>query len=246
MQYILLVLFIIDDEPLDGASFYIIIAGFNHPHLINQLASIGIYLDSVIKVKSDVYPEPPVVQIDEENLPPKDEKTLALEEEQRVKKEKEVSELSSFWRDYPLLTGSAPEGSSLHDMAYEEITVKSEWIPENLEDDKDGEKKLYYGMQVYEEVAVKAYDVLDLKRQHKNFLKNLNLIHVPVMGETETARDGPADPTADVDMRYYKDMMNAIPQELKPQSWVRSLHLKSNLNLELMGWTTVCVNTLAA
>jgi len=39
-------------------------------------------------------------------------------------------------------------------------------------------------MQVYEEVAVKAYDVLDLKRQHKNFLKNLNLIHVPVMGET--------------------------------------------------------------
>jgi len=67
---------------------------------------------------------------------------LALEEEQRVKKEKEVSELSSFWRDYPLLTGSAPEGSSLHDMAYEEITVKSEWIPENLEDDKDGEKKV--------------------------------------------------------------------------------------------------------
>jgi len=44
--------------------------------------------------------------------------------------------------------------------------------------------QLYYGMQVYEEVAVKAYDVLDLKRQHKNFLKNLNLIHVPVMGET--------------------------------------------------------------
>ena len=66
----------------------------------------------------------------------------ALEEEARVKKEKETSELASFWKDYPLLIGSSPEGSRLHDTAYDEIVVKKETIPEHLEDDKDGEKKV--------------------------------------------------------------------------------------------------------
>ena len=67
---------------------------------------------------------------------------LALEEEQRQRKEKEVAELEAFWRDYPLLIGSSMEGSKLHDTAYDKVTIKSEWIPENLEDDKDGEKKV--------------------------------------------------------------------------------------------------------
>ncbi|XP_067947410.1 sperm-associated antigen 17-like [Watersipora subatra] len=201
----------IDDEPDDGPSFYVIIAGFNHPHLITQLAEVGIYLDSVIKVGSEEYPQPVAAPLADENAPPKDEKTLAIEEEQRLRKEKEVAELEAFWRDYPLLIGSSPEGSRLHDTAYDKVTVKSEWIPENLEDDKDGEKKLAYGLQVYEEVAVKAYDVLDLKRQHKNFLKNLRLIHVPVYGEDSTARENSSAP--EVDMRYYRDLMNTIPQE---------------------------------
>lgn len=67
---------------------------------------------------------------------------LALEEEVRVKKEKETAELESFWKDYPILIGSAQEGSRLHDTAFDEIIVKKESIPEHLEDDKDGEKKV--------------------------------------------------------------------------------------------------------
>ena len=66
----------------------------------------------------------------------------AIEEEQRQRKEKEINELDAFWRDYPLLITSAPEGSKLHDTAYDKVTIKNEWIPENLEDDKDGEKKV--------------------------------------------------------------------------------------------------------
>lgn len=66
----------------------------------------------------------------------------ALEEEQRQRKEKEVAELEAFWRDYPLLIGAAPEGSKLHDTASDYVTIKNEWVPENLEDDKDGEKKV--------------------------------------------------------------------------------------------------------
>lgn len=60
----------------------------------------------------------------------------------RIKKEKEVAELEALWRDYPLLIGQAPEGSKLHDTAQDSVTIKQEWIPENLEDDKDGEKKV--------------------------------------------------------------------------------------------------------
>ena len=50
--------------------------------------------------------------------------------------------MEAFWRDYPLLIGSSMEGSKLHDTAYDKVTIKGERIPENLEDDKDGEKKV--------------------------------------------------------------------------------------------------------
>ena len=65
-----------DDEPDDGPSFYILVAGFNHPHLITQLAEVGVYLDSVIRVESEEYPKPPTPEPLDENAPPKDEKTL--------------------------------------------------------------------------------------------------------------------------------------------------------------------------
>jgi len=66
----------------------------------------------------------------------------ALEEEQRAKAERELQELHSFWKDYPLLVMAAPEGSRLHDLACDEIMVKDSSIPDGLEDDKDGEKKV--------------------------------------------------------------------------------------------------------
>lgn len=67
-----------DDEPDDGPSFYILLAGFNHPHLITQLAEVGVFLDSVIRVDSEEYPKPVVPEPQEEGAPMKDEKTLGV------------------------------------------------------------------------------------------------------------------------------------------------------------------------
>lgn len=54
-----------------------ILSGFNHPHLIGQLGEIGIYLDSVLNLASDKYPEEETQpSANSEQQPPKDEKAL--------------------------------------------------------------------------------------------------------------------------------------------------------------------------
>lgn len=45
--------------------------------------------------------------------------------------------------------GQAAENSKIHDTAVDSVTVKSEWIPEHLEDDKDGAKKVIKKITAY-------------------------------------------------------------------------------------------------
>lgn len=65
-----------DDEPDDGANHYIIVTGYNNPHLFGQLAELGINVESIIKISSQDYDrfekkgdEPPIE---------KDERTLGM------------------------------------------------------------------------------------------------------------------------------------------------------------------------
>ena len=69
---------LLDDEPDDGPQHYIIITGFNHPHLFSHLADIGITVDSIIKVTSEDYSRFEVVvdPAEESDQPEKDEKQL--------------------------------------------------------------------------------------------------------------------------------------------------------------------------
>lgn len=73
--------YFVDDEPDDGPQHYILIYGFNHPHLPTYMAELGLNIDAVVKVTSESYerfkPPPPPEDQDEEEIPmEKDEKTL--------------------------------------------------------------------------------------------------------------------------------------------------------------------------
>ncbi|XP_076077508.1 sperm-associated antigen 17-like isoform X7 [Mytilus galloprovincialis] len=228
----------IDDEPDDGANHYILVCGYNNPHLFKEMAELGINVDSVIRIGSQDYER--FEKKDDEPAIEKDEKTLALEEEERKQKKKFKKELKTFWKDVILLLQKPPDDSKLHDISRMEYEVKSLIIPENLE---DPEQKALFGSAVFEDIACMIYDLIDSRRQYKNYLQNLKLIHVPVFGQPSPPSPGADDgkpvsgaptPAADkdkgapppatsvvpdqdfvtqTDMRYYNDLMNCVPQE---------------------------------
>ena len=58
----------------------------------------------------------------------------ALEEESRQLERKEKQALKRFWKDSLPLLRSAPQGSTLHDIARLEFIVKNDIIPTDPED----------------------------------------------------------------------------------------------------------------
>uniref|UniRef100_A0A8C0C9H2 Sperm associated antigen 17 n=1 Tax=Balaenoptera musculus TaxID=9771 RepID=A0A8C0C9H2_BALMU len=103
---------------------------------------------------------------------------------------------------------------------------------------RENEKKLELGTNIFENIACLMYDSLDWKRQHQHYLENMQLINVPqvvsekpVLEATLTSEkktqqyeelQAPAPPppppvasviTNEVDMRYYNDLLNPIPEE---------------------------------
>ena len=45
----------VDDEPEDGAQLYILLIGFNNPHLPNYLSAAGVHLNCIIRISSEDY-----------------------------------------------------------------------------------------------------------------------------------------------------------------------------------------------
>uniref|UniRef100_A0A8C2NA12 Uncharacterized protein n=1 Tax=Capra hircus TaxID=9925 RepID=A0A8C2NA12_CAPHI len=105
---------------------------------------------------------------------------------------------------------------------------------------RESEKKLGLGTEIFENVACLMYDTLDWKRQHQHYLESMRLINVPqvvseksvfeppqpvvaIPGKKKTQPyeepQIPAPPPATllppppVDMRYYNDLLNPIPEE---------------------------------
>ncbi|XP_033741247.1 sperm-associated antigen 17-like isoform X1 [Pecten maximus] len=177
----------IDDEPDDGAQHYIIVYGYNSPHLITQLGELSINIDSVLRMSSQDYTR--FVVKDDVPAVEKDEKTqgkdkaaqkAVLEEVERATKLKIKKELQEFWRDVLLVLQKQADGSRLHDIARQEYEVKNLLIPEDLE---DAEQKNVFGLAMFEDVACMIYDLIDSRRHYKNYLENLRLLHVPMFGQ---------------------------------------------------------------
>ncbi|KAK3098986.1 hypothetical protein FSP39_024961, partial [Pinctada imbricata] len=220
-------------EEDDEGKYIVIVYGFNNPHLFSQLSELSINVENIVKMVSQDY----TYFEKKEDVPDieKDEKTLLQEEMERQQKLKLKKELKGFWKDVLLLLQKQPDGSALHNIARKDYEVKSLLIPSDLE---DAEQKNVFGMALFEDVACMIYDLIDAKRQYMNYLDNLKLINIPVIGESPSPQEekpavsGAPTPSAqqtapsvpsihpdqldlkpEVDMRYYNDLMNCIPQE---------------------------------
>lgn len=222
----------IDDEPEDGSSHYILVTGFHDPRLFQFLEEIRVNVDSVICIGSQDYtplkrPLPP------EAGPP------AEQTEDARKFEELKTELRLFWTDLLPLLQRLPDSSSLHDIARLDYEVKALMVPS---DPMDTEMRVQYSTSLFDDIAVMIYDLLDARRLYRTYLENLNLTKVPVYGVEETAAVAPVPPPTPgqtgapgvtggaeagavtiipeqrvppppVDMRYYNDLMNTVPQE---------------------------------
>ncbi|XP_012663088.1 sperm-associated antigen 17 [Otolemur garnettii] len=227
----------IDDEPDDGAEHYIIVVGFKNPQLLAIMTELGIPITSVIKISAENY-EP--LQTHLAALSQQQEVLLQPEEieAENLKKKDAVKELKVFWKYLePILNNEKPE-TNLFDVARLEHTVKAAAFPSDW---SDNEKMLELGTEIFENIACLMYDTLDWKRQHQHYLESMKLIHVPQVASekpvleavptSEAPPSGAPTPgkkkaeqqaprpgtssllTTEVDMRYYNDLLNPIPEE---------------------------------
>uniref|UniRef100_A0A8B7TIX7 Sperm-associated antigen 17 n=1 Tax=Castor canadensis TaxID=51338 RepID=A0A8B7TIX7_CASCN len=229
----------IDDEPDDGAQYYIIVVGFNNPQLLAIVTELGIPITSVIKISSENY-DPlkthlaAVSQQQEAFLQPEDI------EAENLKREDAIKELEIFWKYLePILNNEKPE-TNLFDVARLEHMVKEADFPSDW---SDSEMMLELGTNIFENIACLMYDSLDWKRQHQHYLESMQLINVPQVVNEKTALEAMQIPevpqpavqtpgkkkaqheepqapppvafiiTTEVDMRYYNDLLNPIPEE---------------------------------
>ncbi|XP_072500601.1 sperm-associated antigen 17 isoform X2 [Notamacropus eugenii] len=160
-------------------------------------------------------------------------------EAEKLKREKEVKELEIFWKYLePILNNAKPE-TNLFDIARLEHVVKEEVLPLDW---TDSELLLDLGTELFEVIACLIYDSLDWRRQHLNYLENMRLINVPQVTSDKAHLDIPWTPegasassaaisskkktqtdesqatresslSTEVDMRYYNDLMEQIPEE---------------------------------
>ncbi|XP_008578639.1 PREDICTED: sperm-associated antigen 17 [Galeopterus variegatus] len=229
----------IDDEPDDGAQHYIIVVGFNNPQLLAIMTELGISITSVIKISSENY-EPlqthlaAVSQQQEALLQPEDI------EAEKLKKESSIKELEIFWKYLESILNNEKPETNLFDVARLEYMVKEADFPSDW---SDNELMLELGTNIFENIACLMYDTLDWKRQYQHYLERMQLINVPQVvnekpileamliseapqsaaptpGKKKAQYEEPQAPaavtafmTTDVDMRYYNDLLNPIPEE---------------------------------
>ncbi|KAH9508943.1 Sperm-associated antigen 17 [Bulinus truncatus] len=203
----------IDDEPDDGAQHYILLSGFHDPQIFHALEEVGVNVTCIIRLST---------QESENNIKKKEDS--GLEEQQKgdilVHGKEFTREVCHFWKELLPLLQCLPDSSHCHDIALLDYEVKTFIIPT---DPADAEQKVQYSTTLFEEIAVMLYNLLDAKRLYGYFKENLHLINVPVFGETGSSASGqPLHDTESVhsgstqksvDMRYYNDLMNCVPQE---------------------------------
>uniref|UniRef100_A0A4W2ET42 Uncharacterized protein n=1 Tax=Bos indicus x Bos taurus TaxID=30522 RepID=A0A4W2ET42_BOBOX len=230
----------IDDEPDDGAQHYFIVVGFNNPQLLAIMTELGIPISSVIKISSENY-EP--LQTHLAAVSQQQESFLQPEEieAEKLKKENGIKELEIFWKYLePILNNQKPE-TNLFDVAQLEYTVKADKFPSDWSDSEmllglgtdifENVACLMYDTldwkrqhQHYLE-SMRLINVPQVVSEKPIF--EVTLIPEPpppvvaVPGKKKTqAYEEPQIPlpvasviTNEVDMRYYNDLLNPIPEE---------------------------------
>ncbi|XP_026569018.1 sperm-associated antigen 17 [Pseudonaja textilis] len=219
----------IDDEPDDGAQYYFIITGFYNPQLLPILSDLGINIGSIIQISSDNY-EPLQTYLETTTL--QEEPSLASEviESESKKKQKADKDLETFWKYVEPILNNGKPGSNIFQIARLYHKVQESSFPVDW---SNNDLVLETGTEIFENVACLMYDCLDWKRQHQYYLNSTRFINVPVVerkSKLEVHMSVPVTPTkkkqaidepvplpvltADVDMRYYNDLLSCVPDEV--------------------------------
>ncbi|XP_015419028.1 PREDICTED: sperm-associated antigen 17 [Myotis davidii] len=230
----------IDDEPDDGAQHYIIVVGFNNPQLLAIMTELGVPISSVIKISSENY-EPlqahlaAVSQQQEVVLQPE-----AIEAE-KLKKENTIKELDVFWKYLePILNNEKPE-TSLFDVARFQYTVRADDFPSDWSDSQMMLELGTSIFESIACLMYDTLDWKRQHQHYLESMQLIKVPHVvsekPIL-EATLASEAPqpvaptpgkkkaqneelqALPSAlasvittEVDMRYYNDLLNPIPEE---------------------------------
>ncbi|XP_055971601.1 sperm-associated antigen 17 [Sorex fumeus] len=230
----------IDDEPDDGAQHYIIVVGFTNPQLLAIMTELGIPISSVIKISSENY-EPlrthlAVVGQQQEALAhPKDV------EAENLKKISAKKELEIFWKYLePILNNEKPE-TNLFDVAQLHYIVKeddfpSDWsnnemmlelgtiIFENIAclmyDCLDWKRQHQHYLESMELIYVPQvfHERPALEAMFVSEVCMCPSVPIPAKKKPQTEDQVPPSvsfvgTTFEVDMRYYNDLLNMIPEE---------------------------------
>uniref|UniRef100_UPI00398EE5F6 sperm-associated antigen 17 isoform X2 n=1 Tax=Pristiophorus japonicus TaxID=55135 RepID=UPI00398EE5F6 len=218
----------INDEPDDGPQHYIIIQGFQNLQFLLMLGELGIDISAVIRIsyeKNESFqkqdPVEPEIDLSQSS-------EVAAIEAVRLQKVEANKSLETFWKYLEQVLNSGKPGSKLFDIARLQYTVKETILPQDWNND---DMKLAFGAAIFEDIANMIYNCEDWKRQYQNYMRNVKLITVPEASKGEKMLapltlsgkkkyqasqltfPGQDTSTAQLDMRYYNDLLSLMPLE---------------------------------
>ncbi|XP_053826887.1 sperm-associated antigen 17 isoform X2 [Vidua macroura] len=123
----------IDDEPDDGAHYYFIILGFPNLQLLPVLTDLGINISSVIQISSENY-KPLQIYLEATKLERQSSILPEDVEAEKKKEDEAKKDLETFWKFLEPILNSGKHGSSLFDVARLHYLVKESDFPPDWSD----------------------------------------------------------------------------------------------------------------
>ncbi|EDV25105.1 uncharacterized protein TRIADDRAFT_56694 [Trichoplax adhaerens] len=201
----------IDDEPEYGPQAYVIIHGFSESAVLAYCAESNIPIDATIKVRSDDYEtfEQLYKLAETSNV-----QNVTTEDHSKDDIDKQMEQKSKkFWKELDSVVLQSFASAKLHDLASFEVEIKKSLFPVDYQ---NIEKKNEFGLKMFDQIANICYNMLLRRREYQEYLKMINLIRIPTnnSGDLNGTQNIVNDSvTADVDMRYYNDILNSVPTE---------------------------------
>ncbi|XP_063954686.1 sperm-associated antigen 17-like isoform X2 [Lytechinus pictus] len=231
----------IDDEPDDGPQHYVIIEGFDQAPLLSLLTDLGINVNCIIRLQAEDYSLFEKRRREEEEEMDEDDRPPEVIEEEKKKREAAKEKLEKFWLQHEPLLKKASKSSKLQDIARLTYTVKNQIIPDDMKDNEkrtqfgtdmfEDVACMMYDLLDSERQYRNFLDNMKLIQVpvvEKDPQATDSQSTVPAGGTAAQQPAGgqavPTDPaaapelkpivvSADVDTRYYNELMDSIPQE---------------------------------
>ncbi|CAG2060999.1 unnamed protein product, partial [Timema podura] len=208
----------IDDAPKDGAQLYIVVTGFYDPGLPLEMVLKNIPLFCFVKIttEDDIlngYNTGTASVLSHLNRQMKDRDNITVHKTainteikgQAAEVHEQVSrKISKFWEEFNLTMKNLAHVQLLKNVTFMLFTPPI--VPNHHENSKH---KIISQKLMYDEIAYLMYDLQDVIRQHKHYLKSMKVIHI----------DTP--PPIDMsDMYLYNCLVDKVPPECVTVSYV--------------------------